>query len=137
MKSHAEFDCAWRYARWKYGISVSGATSIQYSSSLSSLGNTSVSNDVSLGGGAFENEWTCASVLGHEIVHCNQSYVYWVLYPRRSEMEAYDWELAHNDAPSTILCNYTPITYIYSQSYSTYDDAKAQYSNYGGTLPYP
>lgn len=138
MKSNVRLDYAWNYARWKYGISIVGANSITASSTYSGYGKTEPDpRDVTLGVDAFDDEWTCASTLGHEIVHCNQPEAYfWCMYKNQSEMEAYDWELEHSDAPF-VLCGHSPVTYIYSQCISMYNYVKSQYISYGGILPYP
>ena len=125
---------AWRHSVWKYNIDTTGANSICYDPrSKPEAAITNAFNNVSLYDGAFTDEWTCASTVGHEIVHCNQGLAYRAL-PKSPERDAYKWELDHSDAP---LCGALPVTYIYSQSRGSYDFAKTKYIDNGGTLTYP
>lgn len=97
MPDDDDYNLAWQYVRWKYGISTSNLTSITYDSTLTKAGLTNmILKTCRLGPDAFMNENRCASTLGHENVHGGQSY--WTSVKER-EIEAYTWEI--NNAAAT------------------------------------
>ena len=90
-------DEAISYCIWKYAPSVENiAFGPWYDPQTPNLGNTSIVNQVTVGNGAINltvKENVCASVIGHENVHCRQS-----VWPGRSpecvsEMPAYASEI--------------------------------------------
>ena len=123
---------AWQYARWKYDISVAALNSVGYDPSQSTAGLTNTyTNNMTLGTSAFAEEWSCASILGHENVHGGQDSL---MNSQVKEQEASMWELDHSNAPS---CSASPLTYIYNYCKYYYDDTKAYYIKNGGTVTYP
>ena len=125
-------DKALVYAIWKYNISTANMTSIGYDSTLTTAGLAPPGDNVSIGPDAFTSEWFCASVVGHENVHCDQLWT--TRATSAGEREAYQWELDHSNAPGYTA---SPVTYIYTYAKPDYDDAKSNYVSNGGTTTYP
>lgn len=93
----ADYELAWRYAKWKYGLDTAASTSIRYDPKLGTMGMTNpgafnVGRNVRLGPTAFNSENICASVLGHENVHAGQTLVT-LLSSKWAEPSAYQWEM--------------------------------------------
>ena len=125
-------EIAWKYAKWKYDISTSNLKEITYDPGQTTAGNTNhLYQTMTLGTGAFSEEWSCASIIGHENVHGGQPLL---LSKPAKEQEASMWELDHSNAPN---CKASPITYIYNYCKYYYDDTKNYYKSHGGTINYP
>jgi hypothetical protein len=97
MATQEDYELAWRYVRWKYGIDTKNSTTIKYDKDLGAMGATNpgafnVGRHVRLGPTAFISENLCASVLGHENVHAGQG-LGTLLVTKWSEPPAYQWEL--------------------------------------------
>ena len=92
-----DYELAWRYAKWKYGLDTTASTSIRYDPKLNTMGITNpgafnIGRNVRLGPTAFASENICASVIGHENVHSGQSLAT-LLSSRWAEPPAYQWEM--------------------------------------------
>ncbi len=104
----SDFETAWRFARWKYGISTANLSSITYTQN--GPGDAQVLYQSGTVGArpciiyqsAFGTENYCASVLGHENVHGGQSVGYWILsgasklsgaFNKKIEYPAYKWQV--------------------------------------------
>ena len=125
-------DKAWQYAKWKYDIPISNLNSISYVASQSTGGLTNnYTKNMTLGTGAFSEEWSCASIIGHENVHGAQPFL--LSTPKR-EQEACMWELDHSNAPN---CKASPLTYIYDYCRYYYEDTKDYYRANAGSVDYP
>lgn len=95
-----DYESAWRYAWWKYGINISNVR-VSFDRSLSTAGLTNPNlnpmdnrRPCSLGLLAFRSERICAGTLGHENVHGGQSLQ---MSRNDAEKEAYQWELGHQN----------------------------------------
>ena len=93
----ADYELAWKYAKWKYDIDTAASTSIRYDPALTTMGATNpgafnIGRNVRLGPTAFNSENIAASVLGHENTHAGQSLLT-LLSSRAAEPPAYQWEI--------------------------------------------
>ncbi len=112
VKHHApqasDYETAWRYAGWKYDISLSNLSSIVYKSQgtasadafTSFVSGSRGARPCEIYPSAFATENYCASVLGHENVHGGQSVNFLMLswpyklsgaFNRKIEYHAYSW----------------------------------------------
>jgi hypothetical protein len=102
----ADYNQAWKYAKWKYDIKTNFLRSIlfardQTQSGLTKFGGGQFQRDCTLGFGAFSSENLCASTLGHENLHGRQPDImfrpiWFVIHPidgeKLVELPAYRWE---------------------------------------------
>ncbi len=99
------YESAWKYAQWKYDAprdkldTVAFGPNIAEDRAQTALSTDDKRADCKLGRKAFSSENYCASTIGHENVHGNQKYTYFINHQTRgtdhAEVPAYQWEIDH------------------------------------------